>query len=129
MDHTAIPDHLKRFILLSIPSVPYLEAILLLHGDPAKIWDFKEILRRIYLDDASGEILLAELKAGGVVNVNMQTPPQCQYQPRTTELGQMIDLLAAVYPKKLVEVSQLIHSKVDKKAQRIADAFNLRKGA
>lgn len=129
MDHTPIPDHLKRFILLSIPSVPYLEATLLLHSDPSKTWDFKEILRRIYLDDASGEILLAELMAGGILNANTQKPSQCQYQPRTNELGQMIDLLAAVYPKKLVEVSQLIHSKVDKKAQRIADAFKLRKGS
>lgn len=129
MDHSAIPDHLKRFILLSIPSVPYLEATLLLHSDPAKIWDFKEILRRLYLDDASGEILLAELKAGGIVEMDAHKLSHCKYQPRTKELGQMIDVLAAIYPKKLVEVSQLIHSKVHKKAQRIADAFKLRKGA
>lgn len=127
MDQSSIPDELKRFILLSIPSVPYLEAVLLLHSDPGKTWDFKEILRRLYLDDTAGEALFPELKAGGILAVDPDRPSQCQYRPRTEALRQMIDLLAVVYPKNLVEVSQMIHSKLSRKAQQIADAFKLRK--
>lgn len=127
MDPSSIPDELKRFILLSIPSVPYLEAVLLLHSDPGKTWDFKEILRRLYLDDTAGEALFPELKAGGILAVDPGRPSQCQYRPRTEALRQMIDLLAVVYPKNLVEVSQMIHSKLSRKAQQIADAFKLRK--
>ena len=36
---SAIPDDVRRFILTSVPSVPYLEAMLLLRGEPQAAWD------------------------------------------------------------------------------------------
>ncbi|MHB8914350.1 MAG: hypothetical protein ACYC4K_00895 [Thiobacillus sp.] len=128
MDQVPIPDRLRRFILLAIPSVPYLEAVLLLRGDPQKLWDRNEILQRLYLNDTAAQSLLADLKAGGIL-VNDTHEPACyRYQPRTAELQEMLDLLSAVYPKNLVGVTNLIHSKVNRQAQLFADAFLLRKG-
>lgn len=127
MDHVPIPDNLKRFILLGIPSVPYLEAILLLRADPNKAWDYTEISRRLYLSEAAGLALFDELKAGGVLTSDTDTPSLSRYQPKTQDLQHMIDLLADVYPKNLVEISNLIHSKLNRKARQFADAFLLRK--
>lgn len=128
MDHIPIPDRLKRFILLAIPSVPYLEAALLLRGEPQKCWDRNEILQRLYLNDTVVQSLLADLEAGGVL-VNDTHGSGCyRYRPRTPELQEMLDLLSDVYPKNLVGVTNLIHSKVNRQAQRFADAFLLRKG-
>lgn len=127
MDHVPIPDKLKRFILLGIPSVPYLEAILLLRADPNKSWDYTEISQRLYLGDAAGQALFAELKAGGILNSDADVPSLSRYRPQTQDLLQMIDLLAEVYPKNLVEITNLIHSKLNRKARQFADAFLLRK--
>lgn len=127
MDQAAIPDKAKRFIRLGIPSVPYLEAILLLREDANKMWDYKEISQRLYLSDQAAQALLAELLAGGVVTTDELAPPRFRYQPNTEDLQQMIDLLASIYATNLVEVTHLIHSKLNKKAQQFADAFLLRK--
>jgi hypothetical protein len=42
-------------------------------------------------------------------------------------LRERIDALADLYAKHLVEVTLLIHSTLDRKAQQFADAFKLRK--
>lgn len=127
MDGSPIPDKLKRFILLAVPSVPYLEAVLLLQGNPQKSWAFNEISQRLYLNDTAAETLSNELKAGGILTADQENFAHYRYQPKTEELREMLDLLAAVYPKNLVDVTNLIHSKVNKKARLFADAFVLRK--
>lgn len=127
MGQVPIPDNVTRFILLAIPSVPYLEAIILLRGEPNKSWDSKEIAQRLYLNDGSGQALLTELKAGGIVVDDERAPSLYRYQPRSRDLQQMIDLLAEIYPKNLVEITNLIHSKLNRKARQFADAFLLRK--
>lgn len=127
MDRPPIPDKLKRFILLAIPSVPYLEATLLLRSYPNKLWDCKEISQRLFLNEAVEKVLFEELKTGGILAMNSSVPSQCHYHPRSDELRQMIDLLAEIYPKNLVEVTNLIHSKLNRKARQFADAFLLRK--
>lgn len=127
MDHFPIPDKLKRFVLLAIPSVPYLEAALLLRDDPHKSWDNNEISQRLYLNDTAAQALFDELKAGGVLAADAPEFARYHYQPKTAELREMLDLLAAVYPKNLVGVTNLIHSKVNKKARLFADAFLLRR--
>ncbi len=127
MDGSPIPDKLKRFILLAVPSVPYLEAVLLLQGNPQKSWAFNEISQRLYLNDTAAETLFNELKTGGILAADQENFAHYRYQPITEELREMLDLLAAVYPKNLVDVTNLIHSKVNKKARLFADAFVLRK--
>lgn len=128
MDQAPIPDKVKRFILLAIPSVPYLEAILLLRdaGDN-KLWTRQEISQRLYLSDSAGEALLDELLAGGALAADLNESTRYRYQPKTEELREMLDLVATIYPKNLVGVTNLIHSKVNKKAQLFANAFLLRR--
>lgn len=127
MGQVPIPDNVKRFVLLAIPSVPYLEAIILLRGEPNKSWDYREITQRLYLNDGSGQALLTQLKAGGIVVDDKEAPSLYRYQPRTDDLHKMIDLLADIYPKNLLEITNLIHSKLNRKARQFADAFLLRK--
>lgn len=127
MDQVSIPDKVKRFIWLHVPSVPYLEAIVLIRGTPEKSWDSKEISQRLYLGDNTAKALLAELCAGGVLTFDEHTPARFRFQPNTEELAQMIDLLLPIYAKNLVGVTNLIHSKLNKKAQQFSDAFLWRK--
>ncbi|HAT31364.1 MAG TPA: hypothetical protein DCW29_11090 [Janthinobacterium sp.] len=123
MEKTPIPDEVQRFILLAIPSVPYLEAILLMRGGPGLTWDVAQIARRLYLSDKVAKGLLADLTAGGIARREPQMPNRFRFAPQSAQLVAMIDQLAAAYSQNLIGVSTLIHSKTNRKAQLFADAF------
>lgn len=131
----ALPDDVRRFLVTSVSSIPYLEALLLLRSQPETRWPVRQVAQRLYVSDKTAQELLAELEAAGVVENSLPDAPQFRYQPASEELRQMLDALAEVYAHHLVEVTHLIHSKADKRdkqdkrAQKFADAFRWRKDA
>jgi hypothetical protein len=127
MAREQIPEDVRRFILTSIPSVPYLEAMLLLRDESGRAWDSKRVAQRLYMSEKAAAELLSELHAAQILSVEEERAPAYRYQPAADDLRQMIDRLAAAYATNLVDVSTLIHSKTSKKAQYFADAFKLRK--
>lgn len=127
MTNEAIPEDVRRFILTSVPSVPHLEAMLLLRQEMEQPWSSARAAQRLYVTDKFAEQLLADLCAAGALIVSGQETLMYRYQPSSPELTQMIDRVAAAYSKNIVEVTNLIHSKTSKKAQQFADAFKLRK--
>jgi hypothetical protein len=123
----AIPDDIKRFILTSVPSVPYLEAMLLLRNEAASPWDCPRLAQRLYLSEKAAASLLTELYDAGVIRAHEQSPDSYCFSPASGALRDMIDRLADAYATQLVEVTHLIHSRTGKKAQQFADAFKWRK--
>ena len=119
-----LPQDLRRFILTSIPSVPYLEAVLLLRAESQRDWTATEAARRLYLPEARAAELLPGLVSAGIASGGAAG---YRYAPSTEELAEILDRLASHYAADLVGVSDLIHSRVDKKAQQFADAFRFRK--
>jgi hypothetical protein len=49
----ALPEDLRRFLLFSVPSVPFLEALLLFHAEPDASFHVDAVARRLYLDAAA----------------------------------------------------------------------------
>lgn len=127
MEPTAIPDDLRRFILLRIPSIPYLEALLLMREDATRWWDSGALAQRLYLGVAACDDLLLQLHADGVAARDPAGAARYRYAPEHGQLAAMLDRLAPVYARRLVEVSTLVHSKSGRKAQVFADAFVWRK--
>ncbi len=127
MESSVIPDDLRRFILLRIPSIPYLEALLLMRDNPDQAWDSHGLAQRLYLAPAACDALLHQLERGGIAAPAPGVADAYRYQPADTQLAHMLDRLALVYARRLVEVSTLIHSRTNKKAQVFADAFVWRK--
>lgn len=122
-----IPEDIRRFILTSILSVPHLEALLLLRGENQAPWNSARAAQRLYVSDRTAEQLLADLCAAGFLVVSGQENPQYRYQPTNEELGRMVDHVAAIYARHIIDVTNLIHSKTGKLARQFADAFKLRK--
>jgi Mn-dependent DtxR family transcriptional regulator len=120
-----IPDDLRRFILTSVPSVPYLEAILLLQREHGIAWTAPLLARRLYLPEPRAADLLASLHSGGIVAAS-PTQGSYTYEPEAG-LAAMLERLAQLYASNLVAVTGLIHSSVDRRAFQFADAFRLRK--
>lgn len=119
-----IPDGVRRFLLSAIPSVPHLEALLLLRGAPERAWSADAIAARLYVDPSVAAALLADLGQRGLAKACDQG---VQFAPRDALLAGVVDELAGVYARHVVEVTELIHSSSDPKARRFADAFRLRK--
>lgn len=123
MDRAPIPDDVKRFVLLSIPSIPYLEAMLLLRTEMARIWTSSEVAQRLYMSERSANDLLVQLRHSGIVAEISPSPALYCYEPNSDELARAIDKLAVTYAGNLVGITNLIHSKTSKKAQQFANAF------
>jgi hypothetical protein len=119
---TELSADLRRFILTSVPSVPYLEAVLLLRAEPQHEWDAGQLARRLYVPERTAAELLAQLRDNGVAAGESAV----RYAP-VPELGELLDRLAQAYATDLVTVSSLIHSRIDRRARQFADAFRFRK--
>jgi hypothetical protein len=116
-----LSEHIQRFILTSIDSIPHLEAILLLRYNQTKVWDAKMIAETLYIQEKKACEVLKDLNASKFIvksDVNSY-----YYQPISEELKNNIDQLADIYSKNLIEVTNLIHSKTSKQAQQFGDAF------
>jgi hypothetical protein len=126
MAEHSIPDEVGRFILTSIPSVPYLEAILLLQRETGAAWNPSQLARRLYLPEAQAGQLLQTLEAAGVAAKDPAAQDAWRYMP-APELAAMLEQVARHYSTDLFAVTTLIHSRLDKRAFQFADAFRWRK--
>jgi len=122
-----IPDDIRQFILQNIDSIVQLEALLLLRVNRGLEWNADAVARRLYIKAEETLPWLERLCADGYLVLDSGNPSVYRYQPRSAELGQMIDRLADVYARHLVPVTHLIHSKPRTRVQEFADAFRLRK--
>ncbi|MBI5277061.1 MAG: hypothetical protein HY854_11425 [Burkholderiales bacterium] len=120
-----LPADVRRFILTSIPSVPYLEAVLLLRSADTAGWDAAAVARRLYVPEKQAADLLQQLAGSGIASEG--EPGTYRYAPATDELRLVLDGVAEAYATNLVTVADLIHARLDKRAQQFADAFRLRK--
>ncbi len=122
-----LSDELRRF-LLTIPSIPYLEAMLLLRGG-AGPWSGEMVAKRLYLPVEQVLPLLQELRASGICRSAADVPEHYVYAP-PQGLAALIDRLAGVYARDLIGITNLIHaqSHSHQRIQQFADAFKLRKG-
>lgn len=125
MSESQVSDEVRRFILTSIPSVPYLEALLLLRADNRHPWDSFKLASRLYTGEAQALELLQSMHAAGVIA--RAADGTYGYAPSAPELRTVIDQLAVTYAHDLVRVTDLIHSRLDKRAQQFADAFRWKK--
>lgn len=125
MGRREVPADVRRFILTSVPSVPFLEAVLLLRSEPGVAWDAARLSRRLYVPERNAAELLAQLADSGSASLD-PAGEGLLYAP-SDELGSLLDALAAAYAADLVAITDLIHSRIDKRAQQFADAFRFRK--
>jgi hypothetical protein len=110
MSRKALSDELKRFVRASIPSVPFLEAMLLLRNEPASDWDATRLARCLYVSDGAAARLLADLHMLGLTECDDGKPASYRYRPAEEPLRTIVDRLAAAYAANLVEITHLIHS-------------------
>lgn len=127
MDQEFIPANVQQFILKRIDSVAHLEGLLLIRREPTHSWTDEALAKRLYINSNQAAAILSRLWTDGFVISRSTKPLTYTYQPRTPELEQMVDLVADVYARYLVPVTNLIHAKPKSRVQEFADAFKLKK--
>jgi DNA-binding IclR family transcriptional regulator len=126
MAKNEIPPEVRRFILTSLPSVPHLEALMLLRATAPAPWSAVELAQRLYVPAAVARDVLTYLARAGMLCCD-DLSSSYKYDAQRHAAGGLIDSLARFYSSNLVEITLLIHSKLDRKAQQFANAFNFRK--
>jgi hypothetical protein len=125
-DREAIADDVRRFILTSIPSVPFMEAMLLFKALPGQAVETRSIAERLYSGEKQAAALVAQLRVAGIIEPVNESPATHRYAP-APELSDMLDRAALAYVHNLIGVTGLIHSRTERMAHQFADAFRLRK--
>jgi DNA-binding IclR family transcriptional regulator len=119
-----LPDHVLRFLVDRIESVPHLEALLLLWQSPERGWSLEEIATRVYVSpDAAAKLLLDLARHGMVKN----EAAAWRYATDWEEGKRLMPDVASTYARQLVRVAQLIHSKASLGVREFARAFQLKK--
>lgn len=126
-----VPDDVRRFVITSVPSVPYLEAALLFHARPTERLGTADVARALYVSERSAGELLQLLRQGGLIAPaeaeRPESPAAFRYAPADEALAHAVDRLAQAYAHDLIAITNLIHDATQKSARRFADAFKLRK--
>ena len=101
--------------------------MLLLHQAPDQVWDENSIAKRLYVNNDEAAVMLQKIATAGICKSDTQDLSGFIYAPKSTELGNLIDQLAAYYPRNLIEVTNMIHSRANtnSRVQQFADAFKL----
>jgi hypothetical protein len=127
MSSRLMTEDLHRFILTAVPSVPFLEAMLVYRAARGAGLEARDIARRLYLPEHASVDLQAALREAGIIVPVAENATAHRYDPVTAELAALLDRLAAAYAEDLIAVTHVIHSKTGRRAQQLADAFKWKK--
>ncbi len=115
-----------QFIKEKIDTVPHLEALLLLWDTRPGVWRVEDVARRIYVSPEAARDLLRELADSGIIAAAPGVLNAYVCDP-TPEWNRLIALVDALYKRKIVAVSRMIHAKPSAAVRQFADAFRLTK--
>jgi hypothetical protein len=118
-----IPDDLRDFILKYFDSIAQLEALLLLRENPSEKWTAERTAKRLYIDARSAAAILRRLGEEGMLGYHDGV---YYFECVDAEKKSMIDMLAGIYARHIVPVTNIIHSKLHR-IQEFADAFRIKK--
>jgi predicted ArsR family transcriptional regulator len=122
-----ISPELTRFILTSVPSIPFLEAALLLRRNAPVPWSTMQVAQALYVGPAQAEQLLGELEAAGVICAQDAGRDRWRFEPADDAIAKAYDDLDGLYRAEMVAVTRLIHDATQRSAVRFANAFKFRK--
>jgi hypothetical protein len=122
----AFSDAVRRFVLTSIPTVPHIETLLLLWREQDEHWTADMIARRLFIPPAHAQAVADDLCTADLIECGRSPRVySCRREPES--LMALLAEVDAAYSRHLRAVTALIHSNVDRRAARFAQAFTWEK--
>jgi hypothetical protein len=118
-----LPERVTAFVFKYVDSIAELEALLLMRSAGEQTWAVLDLATRLYVTDAEATAVVRALHRRGLLSQEGQT---FRYEPKLEELRHDVDALAAAYPRFLIPLTKLVHSKPPASLRNFADAFRLR---
>jgi hypothetical protein len=109
MKQTEIPLEVQQFVAASIPTIPHLEALMLLRATAPAHWGADSLARRLYISRQAAAQVLADLSKDGILGC-AGADAAFFYPARTGAPTALVDRLSALYATRLVEITLLVHS-------------------
>jgi hypothetical protein len=103
-----IPDGIRRFVQRHLGSVAELEGLLLVRSAPHQAWDARELADRLYIGEPHARLVLEALHRHALMARSDET---FVYGPASDALRADVEALAGAYPRLLISITELIHSK------------------
>jgi hypothetical protein len=113
MKQTEISPEIRQFVAASIPTIPHLEALMLLRTTTPARWKPDSLARRLYISLQAAAQVLADLSAAGILGC-AEADATFFYPARDTAPTALVDQLGALYATRLVEITLLVHSRRDR---------------
>lgn len=123
MSNGVVPDAVRKVLADRIDSIPELEAVLLLRKHRNQTWSVEEAGQQLYLSPVVASHVLNLLTERGFLTRSLQ---RYQYSPESAELEATVTLLAEVYSKHLIAVTNIVHAKPSAGVRLFAQAFRFR---
>ncbi len=123
MRSEGLTEDLRRLIF-SIPSIPHLEAMLLMRRS-GEAWQATRLAQRLYLSVDRTTGILGDLVDARICSIEGDADPLYRYAPFTAELDLLVGSLERYYGQNLIEVTNMIHASLRRhsRIQEFADAF------
>ncbi|MFL6521012.1 MAG: hypothetical protein ACJ8NS_12380 [Chthoniobacterales bacterium] len=122
----ALSDSVKQFLGRYIHSLEQLELLLLLRGQPDRLWTVTQVYEVIRSSQASLRKGLECFTNEGFFCAEKGTLPAFRYSPQNEELREAVEQIAASYRLSRVRVIEAIFAPQIDPVQKFADAFKLR---
>ena len=127
-DPADLPQDVLQFIAEHIDTVPHLEALLLLHKQPAEHWTVERVAARLYVSRDTSAGILRDLEQRKLVRKQVDRPvAEFVYDPEWDVSGQMMTAIALTYTRHLTAVATIIHRRAPRAVLEFARAFELKK--
>jgi hypothetical protein len=125
-----LSEQIRHFIARYIISVEQLEILLLLSGDPKRLWTAADVFNKIRSSPGSVQEKLDFLRGQGFVCSETIASGEVAYlyRPSSPQLSAGAALLGETYRERPTKVIEAIFAKPDQQLQSFIDAFTLRKG-
>jgi hypothetical protein len=104
-----IPEAVSRFLLAYVPSVPHLEALLLIRRSVDRAWSADRIAASLYIDADAATHCLDDLVRHGLL-VADDAPRRYRVRNTSPELSSLLEELDRGYARRVRDVAELIHS-------------------
>lgn len=127
MTEHQIPQRVRSFIADHIDSVLQLEVLLLLHAAPQRHYTRADIARELRINPEWVQKQLAILQAKALLtSESTGADSTYYYAPKTSDLNEDVQALAAAYADYRVTITSLIFATPNDQLRSFSDAFRLR---
>jgi hypothetical protein len=113
-------EDLYRFILLEIGTVPHLEALLLLWRNCPRSYSEAELATLLFVNAATARTIAHDLGDSGLI---ANEEGRYRYDSNQTRKNALLEALADLYRRELINITKLIHSKKSSAPGKFARAF------